>query len=334
MMPTRRLCTLSTAFVLLASLFVAGCDSAGPNGAPSSAVPPEDAEPGVWSRVATATDNTIRDVAITSEGAYAVAEGGLLLKRTPQEWTTVVDGGVSGNGNDLFGLAVTESGDRLWLVGASGAVGEYDVTTGSLTDRSQPVGSSNNYNDVAVTGSADTAHVYVAGDSGKLFYTFENGREGTWNEVTPGSGAALNAVDFFAPRAGHLVDGNQSVFETDDGGTWTGIGIADADVDFQAVDSDGPETLWVAGGSGMVYRWDGTEWTPSNLGDAGLQDLEVNSNEATGLAVGGDGAVFAYDGTTWTPEDTPTTQNLHAVVLATDTTSAIAVGAGGTILEK
>ena len=36
----------------------------------------------------------------------------------------------------------------------------------------------------------------------------EDGETGTWNAVTPGSGANVNAIDFHGPRAGHAVDSN------------------------------------------------------------------------------------------------------------------------------
>ncbi len=73
----------------------------------------------------------------------------------------------------------------------------------------------NNFNDVSVTGESGDANVYVAGDSGKMYFSFENGEEGTWEYVTPGSGSNINAVAFFDARREHIVDGNKTVFETD-----------------------------------------------------------------------------------------------------------------------
>jgi photosystem II stability/assembly factor-like uncharacterized protein len=310
-----------------------GCDGTGTNGdeAPS-AVAPSANEPGTWTLVRAATETTIQDVAVTEEGAYAVAEGGLLLRRTQETWTTVVSDGVAGNGNDLVGLGVTDDRSRLWLVGASGAVGVYDVTTGSLDDRSQPMDVSNNFNDVAVTGSAGAANVYIAGDSGQIYYSFDNGATGTWNAATPGSGSAVRAIDAFDRRAGHSVDGNTAVFQTQDGGTWNQTGIADADVGLRGIDSDATDRVWVAGGSGTVFRWNGSAWTPTRIGETALDDIEVENQ--SGRTVGDNGAIFAYDGSEWTVEDAPVAQNLNATVLSTPDTPAIAVGAGGTILER
>ncbi len=103
--------------------------------------------------------------------------GGVVLSRGAEGWRKELDGGPTGNGNgnDLYGAAVTDDGKRLWFVGASGAIGEYDVESGVLVDRSAPNDVTNNFNDVAVAGNADEADVYVAGDSGSIYYSFENG---------------------------------------------------------------------------------------------------------------------------------------------------------------
>jgi hypothetical protein len=288
-----------------------------------------------WTSVESPTGNTLHDVERVrgdaadqvSADAFAVGASGIVLKRTSDGWKKQLDGGPSGNGNDLYGSDTTDDGRRLWFVGASGAIGEYDVRTGNLEDRSAPMDVTNNFNDVAVTGEAGDANVYVAGDSGKMYYSFENGEEGTWDDVTPGSGSNINAVDFFGGREGHIVDGNKTVFETDDGSTWDKVGLADANENFYGVDSDGFDDVWVCGGGGMIHYWNGSEWTPTDTGDATLRDIEVEDGE--GWTVGGGGAVYRYDGT-WTQTETPTGQNLKAVVRGDP---EIAVGAGGTIVE-
>ena len=159
-----------------------------------------------WDTVETPTENTIHDVAYTSDGAFAVAGGGIVLERTDNGWETVIDGGPTGNGNDLYGAGVTGAGGSLWFVGASGAIGEFDFRDRVVEDYSAPNDVTNNFNDVAVVGPAGDASVYVAGDSGKIYYSFDDGD--TFDEVTPGSGSAVHAVDFHDSRSGHAVDGN------------------------------------------------------------------------------------------------------------------------------
>jgi hypothetical protein len=296
-----------------------------------AALPPSASAAAGWTVAETPTESTLYDVKETSAGAYAVGGGGVVLERTAAGWRTVLDGGPTGNGNSLFGAAVTDDRTRLWFVGASGAIGEFDVETGNLNDHSAPMDVTNNFNDVAVTGEAGEANVYVAGDSGKIYYSFENGEQGTWEDVTPASGSNINAVDFYDDRQGHIVDGNKTVLHTQDGSTWDKIGLADANVNFYGVDSDGADDVWVSGGGGMIFHWDGVEWTPADTGDAGLRDIRVTGDDDAGLTVGGGGKVYARSGGELTQESTPTGQNLKAVVRASP---AIAVGAAGTVIER
>ncbi len=286
-----------------------------------------------WRVAETPTAKTLYDVAYAGD-AYAVGGGGVVLRRTDGGWVKALDGGPTGNGNDLRGADTTDGGERLWFVGASGAIGEYDVTTGDLNDRSAPNDVTNNFNDVAVTGPVGDASVYVAGDSGKIHYSFENGESGTWDSVTPGSGSAVHAVDFHDDRRGHAVDGNQTVFRTDDGATYEKMGIENANYNFYGVDSDSSADVTVSGGGGSVYRWNGSEWRRSDTGDAGLRAVERGDDG--GLTVGGGGKIYRYDGDEWVQESTPVGANLEGVLRGRDAGSGrdVAVGASGTVLEN
>lgn len=178
-----------------------------------------------------------------------------------------------------------------------------------------------------VTGEADDANVYIAGDSGKIYCSFENSATGTWNSDTPGSGSAT--IDFYDDRKGHAVDGNQRIFETTDGDTYEAIGIEDADVSFYGLDSDARTDVWVSGGGGTVFELTPAGWVPdSGLDDTQLQDIVVDG--ASGLTVGG-GDIYVFDGEKWSPSATPAGENLNAVVTGS---TDIAVGAAGTVLER
>ena len=282
-----------------------------------------------WRIAETPVEVTLHDVAHTSMNAHAVGEAGILIERTTAGWRKVLDGGPGGNGNDLYGVATTDDGKRLWLVGASGAIGEYDVASGNLVDHSAPNDTTTNFNDVAVTGPAGDANVYVADDSGAIHYSFDNGEQGTWEYTAPGSGSAFPAIEFHDSRSGHAIDTNGRVFVTDDGSTYQPIGIEDVDVTFYGIDSDADSDVTVSGGNATVYTYDGSQWTPERLGDADLFDVETDAGN--GYTVGAGGVVFEATGGEWRRNQTPTGQNLKAVVTGlTD----IAVGAGGTVIER
>ncbi len=291
----------------------------------SAAAADSDAE---WTVEETPTGSTIYDVEYTSNGAYAVGAGGVVLRRDEAGWTKVLDGGPTGNGNSLYGSDVSCHGSCLWFVGSSGAIGMFNVETGNLEDYSAPMDVTNNFNDVSTRPTSNGTNVYVAGDSGKVYFSFDGGKTGTWNYTTPGSGSAVNAIDFFGGRDGHAVDGNKTVFETDDGGTYEKTGVADANNNFFGVDSDAFDDVTVVGGGGTVLEWDGSKWTRADLGDAQLRDVSVGEVSYT---VGGGGAVFRRDGSKWAQEATPTGDNLKSVV---DGPTPLAVGAGGTIIAR
>nr|WP_276302035.1 twin-arginine translocation signal domain-containing protein [Halorussus sp. DT80] len=292
------------------------------------------AESASWQLVTSPVGVTLYDVEQTARNNFAVGGSGVVLERTDKGWKAVVQDGPTSNGNSLYGADVTDDGKRLWFVGSSGAIGEYDVETGDLVDHSAPNDATNNFKDVAVTGKEGEANVYVAGASGNVFYSFQNGASGSWNYVSPGQGAAIKSIDFYDTKKGHLLNGNGKVFHTIDGTTWNKTGIADTDISLHGIDSDGKENVWVAGGSGTVYHYkpdaEGTpKWFKNKIGTVGLRDIEVESGD--GYAVGNSGAVFDRADGSWSEDTTPNSQGLKAVV--DQSNNDIAVGASGTIFE-
>jgi len=86
-------------------------------------------------QVDSGVDVGLYGVETTSRGMFAVGGSGIVLNRTENGWKKVLQGGPSGNGNDLYAVSVTGDGHRLWFAGASGELGEMDVRTGSVNDR-------------------------------------------------------------------------------------------------------------------------------------------------------------------------------------------------------
>lgn len=285
-------------------------------------------EPTPWTSAETPTATSINDVAHAADGAYAVGGGGYLLQRTDDGWRTVTKNGPAGDGKDLFGIDTTSNGQNVWFVGSGGAIGEYDVRTGTITDHSNPNDFSNQLNDVTLGGCTN---VYCAGDSGAILYSQKGGREGTWNSVTPGSGSAITAIDVHEPRAGHAIDANQTVFETTDGSTWTKIGIDSADGSFFGVASGAMDDVTVSASGGQIYAYDGSQWNRTRAHTVDLRDVE--SDGETALSVGGNGTVLRFSGGTWTQEATDTSVTLRGVS-SVGRSPEIAGGDDGTIVEK
>jgi hypothetical protein len=285
-----------------------------------------------WTPADTDTSETLHDVAAATTTAYAVGTNGRVLERgSDGAWTTVLEDGPGGDGNDLLAVDATDDGRDIWFAGASGALGAYDTEAGELTfesgaasDQSALGDRTGNFDGLAVTGDGGEANVYVTDQSGHVYASSDGGE--TWSDTTPGSGSRLPAIDFRSERAGHAVDTNGSVFATTDGETWAEIGVEDADETYFGVQSDGAEDVTVVGDGSTVRTYDGAAWGESNVGDARLNGV---STDGTAVAVGAGGAVF--EGSEWREANSPTDENLHAVARGA---RAYAVGASGTVIEK
>lgn len=303
-----------------------------------------------WIERQSPTTNQLNDVSYALDGAYAVGDGGYVLERDGGDWVVIEDDGVSGNGENLYGSDATDDGERLWVVGNSGAIGEYDVLSNSLLnvlspsddeDYSAPNDYTGNFRDVVATGDGGDANVFITDDSGYVHYSFDNGQN--WEYTTPGSGSTIPAIDFYDEYKGHCSDTNQSVFHTEDGENWAKIGVDNRDENFYGLDSNDETNVWVAGNEGVVLEYDGS-WSATTLGGGNvtLRDIEVTTDRTSGLTVGSNGRVFRKSGD-WVEAETPTGDNLKAVVRGdpdafnfNPTVSDmpdIAVGASGTIIE-
>lgn len=106
----------------------------------------------------------------------------------------------------------------------------------------------------------------------------------------PGAVSNINAIDFYDIRPGYAIDGNKTVFVTDDGRTWAKLGSEIADHNFFGVDTDGTDDITVSGGGWTIFNWAGTQWVRMDTGDTDLRDGEAD--DTTAITLGGGGAVF------------------------------------------
>lgn len=300
-----------------------------------------------WTSVSSPTSETLHAVARTVAGPFAAGSNGVVVGRTDAGWEAVRRNGPGGDGNNLQSLAATGDGERLWMAGASGALGEYDVAGDELTDRTAPDGVTNTLTAVAVTGEAGEATVFLGDAAGTVHVSRENGRAGSWTHLTPGDGSAIRDVACYGPNAAVLVDADATVFATTDGDHWRRIGVDDAEGDLYAVDATRAGDVAAVGAG--VYLREGGDWRSPDLTAAACSDVAVCScgcvhavgasgtvlhRPGRGMRTGGGshggGGGTETDGGRW-KRSSPTGQNLHGVVTGRP---HVAVGASGTVLER
>ncbi|MFB6221114.1 MAG: hypothetical protein ABEH90_06710 [Halolamina sp.] len=290
-----------------------------------------------WSEVSSPTAKTLYEVVRTDNGPYAVGGSGTVIHRTSSGWEMPISDGPSGNNKTLLGAAVTDDGARLWMAGKSGVLGEYDVTTGTLTDWSQPNGTSNVFYDVEVTGSVDNERVHLTMGSGMTLYgKRQSNGEFAWETKDTGGSYTITAVDFHTKSDGRVVSDGGNVYETqstsDGGWKWVEIGIEEAVNPLFDIVSE-PNHAYIGGDNGQIWRgdYDCALWTPHSAGSKGVQAL-VRRNGVF-LGAGDSGRVFEREGSfnRWVANETPVGAALLGCALGDPD---IGVGKSGTIIER
>lgn len=286
-----------------------------------------------WVEVSSPTSKTLYEVVRTDAGPYAVGGSGVVIHRTADGWQTVISDGAKGQNKTLHGAAVTDDGNRLWMCGSSGALAEYDVSSGTLTNWSNPNGIGNTFTDVEVTGTvAEKERIYLTMGSGKVVIGKRESKSNIeWDVHDTGGGTTLNAVDFHDDTAGRVVSNGHRVFETTDGGkTWTKIGLDQAQNPLEGLVS-GTDHVWTTGGNGQVWRHDCNchIWTPHSAGSKDIYEIERRNGRF--LACGGSGRIIEQVDSQWIAKNTPVGNALLGCAIG-DTD--IAVGKSGTIIER
>lgn len=286
-----------------------------------------------WQQVSSPTSKTLYEVVDTVNGPYAVGGSGVVIHRGSGGWEMTISDGPSGQNKTLYGAAVTDGGDRLWMCGSSGRLGEYDVSSGELTNWSNPKGVGNTFTDVEVTGTVgEKERIYLTMGSGKVVVGKRESKKNIeWNIHDTGGGYTLNAVDFHGYKAGRVVSNGHNVYETTDGGkTWSKIGLEQAQNPLYGLVS-GQDHVWATGGNGQVWRHDCTchVWTPHSAGSKDVNELERRNGKF--LGAGGSGRIVELVDDQWVARNTPVGNALLGCLIG-DTD--IAVGKSGTIIER
>ncbi|WP_306052386.1 hypothetical protein [Natronococcus wangiae] len=294
-----------------------------------------DAEPR-WTTVAAPTDATLLDAAVTSSGAIAVGDGGLVLERGPDtdDWTVVLEDGPAAQGQTLRGVDATDDGGIAWVAGDGGGVGRFECSSGRHTDYSAPNGRTDNLAGLAVAGSSGDETVLLINGSGEVIRGRYRDGELDWDEpVKPGSGSSLSDATLVDASIGYCCDTNDGVFETDDGGrTFETIGLEGADGTLTGIAAAGEGDCHVCTDAGVVHRFDGSTWTPERVSETALSAIARLGDRLTVCDEGG--AVYERSGPTaeWERADAGSSAGLESVAVGAD--RSVAVGADGTVVER
>ncbi|WP_227378336.1 WD40/YVTN/BNR-like repeat-containing protein [Haladaptatus halobius] len=291
-----------------------------------------------WDEVNSPSSSVLYDATMTQEGPYAVGASGDVLARRIDGWKKVLDKGPTVKSNPLRSCDVTSDGRHVWFAGGSGVIGQYDVVEEKVTDYSAPKGKTSTWEAIAAVGQADNERVSLVNGSGEFLTgtkTSEGGMEWS-NVIKPGGGSSAKGIDFLDKKIGYICDTTSKVYETTDGGnSWSTIGLSGSgSVALYGITAVSQDRIYVTGGDGSIFRYNGAVWTKTDAGGTILYDIEWNNGK--GLAGGGSGNLFDYrKHQGWNSESTPTSATFRGVAL--DTTGkfpSVAVGSSGTILER
>ncbi|MFC7166206.1 hypothetical protein [Halospeciosus flavus] len=301
-----------------------------------------------WSEVSSPVSKTLYGVSDTVNGHVAVGKAGNILHRRNGSWQLVYNSGPATRSNSMRTCAVTDDGKRVWFAGSSGAMGTYDVNTGVKTNYSYPKEKTSTWEAITVTGNANSETVYVANGSGEILKgSMDSDGCMQWgNVMKPGSGSNIPAIDFREAnvKVGHACDTSGNAFETKDaGGTWSDIGVPNAQVAFYDLISfatgDGTKHVYITAGGGKVYRLDCdcNRWTPIDLGNADLRSIDRKDTGDKFVVGSGGTAYHKAPSSDWEPVKMPVSDTLNEMSYGAhfgNDTPDVVVGNNGTILER
>lgn len=272
-----------------------------------------------WTVQAVPTANDFNDVwARSASEAYAVAEGGVLIRTTDggETWTAQQLAG------DLEGIAFNGAGVGI-------AVNDDGVayrTTDGLAWAPVATGAG----DLRGVAFGTPTTVFAAGRDGGGARSADGGL--TWTALSTGAAERTEAVAAAGSRLWAVGRGGEIRFSPDGGLTWSAQASGTA-ADLESIRMLDEQNGYIGGSNDTVLRTTdgGTTWTAVSNGDAGGGVAFVS--EAVGWAVSEAGQIHhtADAGATWQPQPSGTASNLSRVHFA-DASHGWAVGDFGTVV--
>lgn len=340
------------AFAAIGSAFaLAGClgdstdgdDSATPGPATSmgESTPIDDKKvadqaTGAWHQAESPTGNTLYDVVVSRAGVFAVGEDGVLVGRCHGMWERVDDSNdIEVVGNTLYDASTPDDGSNVWFCGSSGAIGVYEPKEQRIYDYSAPGEKTSTWETIAVGGTRGSEYIFVGNGSGELLRGRRDGQNINWQDVRePAGGATLVDLEFPTANVGFLADSSGGLFRTTNtGGGWNKVGVRGAEHALHSVGAADENTVYVSADAGAIYRYNGTTWTETTAGEAGVHGIDV-VDRTTALACDGEGGVYSLRDGRWESVGQFDGISLHSVIYGNEAAPHVAVGAGGAIVER
>ncbi|SIQ81248.1 hypothetical protein SAMN05421858_0483 [Haladaptatus litoreus] len=291
-----------------------------------------------WTTAETPTEDTLFDAVVTKSGAYAVGEDGVVLacgETTDSEWQVRLSDGPGADGRTLRGADTTEGGESVWFAGDGGSLGRLDTEMGRHVDYSAPSGITDNWTDIAVSGTSDSTTILLVNGSGQVLRGKYRDGDLAWDDPTkPGSGSSLCAVTLVDGSVGYCCDTNDSVFETTDGGeSFRKIGVDGVDGTFTAISATAQGDCAVTTDDGVLHRYADGNWTPERLGEGELRALALGRDFSV---VCGEGGIIyeraGEDSTTDWERIVTSADELRGAAVSSN--RGVAVGDGGSMVER
>jgi hypothetical protein len=207
-----------------------------------------------WTAVESPVSTTFHAVVRTANGPCAVGTDGHVVGRASDgAWGVVVESGIDAESRAVYDAAPTDDGTRLWLAGAGGSFGYYDLTSGERRDLSNPTGTTSALRSIAVAGTRGAEKLLVADGSGNVLSGEVTGDDPLWGPTTrPADGNAVTDLVADAAGVGYGVDANANVWVTTPEDGWERVGIDGEGTSLYAV-ATADDGLLAGGGNGRVH---------------------------------------------------------------------------------
>lgn len=277
---------------------------------------------GIWRRENIGT-SLLRGITSFEDKWWLISDDVGLMSFDPKNNTWISEPAVPRG--EYLAISVSDSG--LQLIGAGGFIADTAITEG-WNQRISAVGQ-NLYGSCLHQGNA-----WVVGDRGTVLKRTTDGR---WRRIEVGTGSNLYSIKFSDSGSAWIVGRGGVIVHWDAvTGKWRHLASGlKTDLLGVAVSPDG-KTVVAAGDRGVIlYSFDGGEtWTqsPNLRDDVVYWGIAMGPNKK-GWAVGDAGAIIRTvdGGATWDQQESPTTEDLMAVRVFSES-SALIVGDAGTVL--